>query len=115
MLITVELLETFTGVMHDDNSPERELETIFVKSAQAKIINYLGYDPETASDLTDFAIAEIQTVCLEIAALIALESNNNLGFASASDVGGQGRTFLNVVDYSKYLDRLSIYRKNTGM
>lgn len=115
MLITVNQLEAFTGVYKDEESAERELEIMFIKSAQAKVINYLGYNPEEDETLSEYALAEIQNVCLEISALICLESNNNLGVSTASDIGGQGRTFLNVVDYSKYLDRLSSYRKNTGM
>lgn len=53
-------------------------------------------------------------VCLEIATLIQAEEGSNIGVNTQNDVGIQ-RTFLNVVDYSKYLARLSAYRVTQGM
>lgn len=48
-------------------------------------------------------------VCLEIASLIQCEESSNLGVNTRDEIG-VNRTFLNVVDYSKYLDRLSSFR-----
>jgi hypothetical protein len=121
MLITVELLERYTGTFKDSDATQTELDEIYIKSAQAEIIDYLGYNPETATDgngeplVDEFALSKIKNVCLEIAALLAMEADNNLGVNTSSDAGGISRSFLNVVDFSRYLAKLSAYRKNTGM
>lgn len=54
-------------------------------------------------------------VCLEIATLIQQEENSNIGVNSKSFAEGGSRSFLNVVDYTKYLARLSRYRKNDSL
>lgn len=50
-------------------------------------------------------------VCLEIATLLQQEEDSNLGVNSKSFGDSGTRTFVNVVDYSKYLKRLDKYRK----
>ena len=116
MLITVEQLEKYTDTYSDESDTvTAELLQMFIGSAQAEIVNYLGYNPEDDDELEDYQEAQIKNVCLEIAALITMERGGNLGVSSSSDAGGIGRSFLNVVDYSKYLAKLSAYRKNTEM
>ena len=115
MLITIAQLEAYTDVYTEEDETKQELLEIFIGSAQAEIVNYLGYNPEGDEDLEDYQLMQIKNVCLEIAALIAMERGGNLGVSSSSDTGGIGRSFLNVVDYSKYLSKLSSYRKNTQM
>lgn len=53
-------------------------------------------------------------VCLEIASLMQQEESGNLGVNSKSFETGS-RTFLNVVDYSKYLARLSAFREGDAL
>ena len=118
MLITVAQLEAFTGRVGSSDEVQQGLSELYIKSAQAEIIDYLGYNPEDNTDehaagLSEYSLAKIQNVCLEIAALIAMENNNNLGVASSSGAGMVGHSFLNVVDYSRYLAKLSAYRAKT--
>ena len=116
MLISVDLLNKYTGSYNDDDDLQTELNEMYIGSAQAEIVDYLGYNPEETEELSDFALLKIKNVCLEIAALIAMEAGNNLGINTSSGADGiASRTFLNVVDYSKYLSKLSAYRKNTEM
>lgn len=121
MLITVELLERYTGTYKEADEAQNQLDEIYIKSAQAEIIDYLGYNPESKADesvetvVDEFALAKMRNVCLEIAALLAMEADNNLGVNTSSDTGGVSRSFLNVVDFSRYLAKLSAYRKNTEM
>lgn len=127
MLITIDELSEYTGVVKDFDGVQGDLYELYIKTAQAQIINYLGYNPETINEpdvqkeiaeiyggafiLDEYALADIKNTCLEIAALIAMESNNNLGVNTSSEVG-VNRSYLNVVDYSKYLAHLSAYRLN---
>lgn len=48
-------------------------------------------------------------VCLEIATLIQSEEKSNIGVNTQSDFS-VNRTFLNVVDFTKYLEKLNAYR-----
>lgn len=48
-------------------------------------------------------------VCLEIATLIQNEEKSNIGVNTQNELG-VNRTFLNVVDYTKYLEKLNAYR-----
>lgn len=130
MLITIDELAEYTGVVKDFTGTTGSLYETFIKAAQAQIINYLGYDPETINEpevqialakvygevftLDQYAMADIKNTCLEIAALIAMESGNNLGVNTSSELG-VSRSYLNVVDYTKYLSHLSAYRLNCGV
>lgn len=118
MLITTEQLSRFSGVYPEDD----DLQTIYINSAMQKISDYVGYNPEECEDFkieiyteegttTEIKVPDIfKLVCLEIATLIQAEEGSNIGVNTQSEVG-VNRTFLNVVDYSKYLDRLSSFRK----
>ncbi len=122
MIISAELLCAYTGVSYDTTDTNMaELYETYCLSAQAEVINYLGYDPEDDEGdddfeaLDEFAQGKIKNVILEIAALIAMEAGNNLGVNTSSDGSTVSRSYLNVVDYSKYLDKLSAYRRNVEM
>lgn len=108
-LVTVEQLAKFSGKYADDDVTTQSLQEIYIGSAQEIIINYLGYNP-----LTDIETipAIMRLVCLEIATLIQQEEGENIGINSKSFAETGTRTFLNIVDYSKYLQRLSAYRRN---
>ena len=125
MLITAGMLERFSGVSKDMDETQVALQEIYIESAQQIITDYVGYDPETAEEFKKTSEGDdggtVETyeipgifrfVCLEIASLIQLEEGSNLGYASSSDAGGIGRTFLNVTKYDAYLQRLSSFRKN---
>ncbi|MCR5219205.1 hypothetical protein [Treponema sp.] len=114
MLITKAQLEAFTGRVFTESDEWSDLVDIFIGSAQAEIVNYLGFNPETDEDLQDYELLQIKNVCLEIAALIAMESDCNLGVNSSSETGGISRSFLNVVDFSRYLAKLSSYVRKRG-
>ncbi len=124
MIVSAELLLAYTGVSADlEDVTTIELYNTFCLASQAEVINYLGFNPENDTGdeergykpLDEFAQGKIKNVILEIAALIAMEQGNNLGVSSSSDGMGVNRTYLNVVDYSKYLEKLSAYRRNTEM
>lgn len=159
-LISVDLLAKFSGVESDT-----ELAEIYIDSAKQQIVDYVGYDPETAerfakeievqkfftvysadgenffedAELTkpatlpegaipvlvegneyQYSIIEIKTVievpkvfahvCLEIATLMQTEEGSNIG-VNTSGEAGINRTYLNVVDFQKYLVKLSSFRE----
>lgn len=57
----------------------------------------------------------IRLTVLRIASLLQLEENNNIGVNSKSFGESGSRTFLNVVDYEKYLQKISFYKKVTAV
>lgn len=160
MLITVEELERFSGVIPQDDATQTSLLETYIGSAQDIINNYLGFNAEScinwgevdvehvvyssngvtfytdknktiqttipqgvtvvlvAGEKYHYFTSEIQVnppaivklVCLEIATLIQTEENSNIGVNTNSDVG-VSRTFLNIVDYTKYLQKIAAYRQ----
>lgn len=54
-------------------------------------------------------------VCLEIATLLQQEENENLGVNNKTFGEGGSRSFLNIVDYTKYLKRLGKYRRGDAL
>lgn len=112
MIITTDELATYSGVKRTDTT----LQEVYIESAGEIIDNYLGYDVETAERFTDddgvvTLPGIVKLTALRIATLIQMEENNNLGVNSKSFGDSGTRTFLNVVDYSKYLAVLSPYRQ----
>ena len=162
MLITIEELERFSGVIPQTDATQTSLLETYIGSAQDIINNYLGFDAESCIDWGEQSVehivysadgvtfysnvqktisvtipegvtvvlvsgekyhyfttqtqtavpAIVKLVCLEIATLIQTEENSNIGVNTNSDVG-VSRTFLNIVDYTKYLQKLSAYRQTT--
>lgn len=156
MLISVDLLAKFSGVESDP-----ELAEIYIESAKQQIVDYVGYDPETAerfaqeqqkfftvysedgenfysdAEMTkpvelpesavpvlvegnEYQYSIIETVivvpkvfahvCLEIATLMQTEEGSNIG-VNTSGEAGINRTYLNVVDFQKYLVKLTSFRE----
>jgi hypothetical protein len=52
---------------------------------------------------------------MEIATLMQQEEGQNIGINSKSFGESGSRTFLNVVDYTKYLHRLDAYRSGSSL
>lgn len=115
MIVSITELQQFSGVIKDENDT---LSPIYIGTATEIINAYLGYDCEKASRfiINDELVlpSSIKLVCLEIATLIQLEESQNLGVNSKSFNDSGSRTFLNQVDYSKYLSRISVYRSVTS-
>ena len=112
MLITVEQLQKFSGSYKDSDDVSESLVEIYIGTAADIINQYVGYKVE--DKFTE--VPEVfQMVCLEIATLLQQEESENIGVNSKSYAETGTRSFLNVVDYSKYLSRLSAYRANTGL
>lgn len=116
MLITVEQLSSFSGVYP---SSQNCLSEIYINSAEQIITDYVGFNPETKEEWKDdegnVKVPDIfRLVCLEIATLMQAEEGSNIGVNTSSDIG-VSRTYLNVVDYTKYLQRLSSFRTGSTL
>lgn len=57
----------------------------------------------------------IKLVCKEIATLMQLEENQNLGINSKSFGDSGTRSFLNVTNYDQYLKKLSKYKRGGAL
>lgn len=103
-LIDVEDFQKFSGVYADadDNTQSNCLEM-----AQNVVENYLGYKIDSWYSTLPMILK--QTV-FRIGTLLQQESSGNIGINSKSFGESGSRTFLNIVDYSKYLMPLSEYR-----
>lgn len=116
MLITTEELSTFSGVYPDSD----DLQKIYIGSASDMIQNYVGYNPETNEEWrNEEGVIEIPSlfkfVCLEIATLMQQEESQNIGINSKSFGDSGSRTFLNVVNYDKYLIRLAEFKRDKAL
>lgn len=120
MLITQEELEQFSGTYPDDNDTQTIIQETYLNSATEIINNYLCFDCEAETEENPFYNAEaekvtvpqvVKMVCFEIATLLQLEQGNNIGINNKSFEVGGSRSFLNVVDFTKYLNKISCYRK----
>lgn len=118
MIISLDQFAEFSGVAKVSDS----LQSVFVGSAQNIIEAYLGFQLEQQDETNPFYINNqvvvpdlVKLVCLEIATLIELEEGQNIGVNSSNFQDAGQRTYLNVVDYTKYLNRISCYRKITAV
>ena len=118
MLVTTELLQKFSGSVPENDT----LQKIYIDSAHSEIRAYLGFDPETSdkwdetkTEYDRVFVSAVQFVCMEIATLMEMEENQNIGINNKSFGDSGSRAFLNVVDYSKYLHRLGIYKKGSAL
>lgn len=113
MLITTEQLSGFNGSYPEDTT----LQTIYINTAHGVIMSYIGYDPENVEQWKKDEVfkSTVQFVCLEIASLMEQEEGQNIGINSKSFGESGTRSFLNVVDYSKYLKRLDSYRSKAAL
>lgn len=119
MLITPELLQAYNGIHAPATEAARELLLVHIGAAQQVISDYVGFDAEEAlseeAGLSEPARAAFRTAALRIATLLQLECGGNIGVSQSSGDFSQGRSFLNIVDYTPYLKPLSAFRRNTGM
>ena len=104
---------------YPDTSSAEDLRPDYIGMAQEIIENYLGYKLEDRFSALDVSTGEtvlsaprtFRVVCMQIATLIYMTENSNIGYSSSSSEGGTGRVFLNVTDYSRYLAHLSAWRE----
>lgn len=109
-LITADELAAFSGVTKDTDTVTTSLLNIYIGAATDKIAAYLGYDPLTDTEHYDTIPPTMKLVCLEIATLIQLEEQNNIGVNSKSFGDSGSRSFLNVTNFDPYLSKLSRWR-----
>ena len=116
-IVSKEQFIQFTGITPDDSDV---LIDIYIGSATDIINAYLGFNTtDLSSDNTFYNVEKeevdipdiVKLVCLEIASLMQLEENQNIGVNSSNFESGGSRTFLNIVDYTKYLNKLACYRQ----
>lgn len=118
LLINPDELSEYCKRYPDPDSTE-DLRPDYIGMAQEIIENYLGYKLEDRFSALDVSTGEtvlsaprtFRVVCMQIATLIYMTENSNIGYASSSSEGGTGRVFLNVTDYSRYLAHLSAWRE----
>lgn len=118
LLINPDELSEYCKRYPDTDSTE-DLRPDYIGMAQEIIENYLGYKLEDRFSALDVSTGEtvlsaprtFRVVCMQIATLIYMTENSNIGYASSSSEGGTGRVFLNVTDYSRYLAHLSAWRE----
>jgi hypothetical protein len=115
MYIDLETFQKYTNVFQDDNG----LQQSYIDSAIDIINGYLGYNPEEKilidNELNDISPeyeipSIIKMTALRIAALLQSESDSNIGITSKSFGESGARTFINTVNYDKYLVMISNYR-----
>lgn len=120
MLLTQDELSQFSGVYPDDSDTQDSIQETLLETATEMINSYLCFDCESESTDNPFYNAETETVtipqtikmvCFEIASLLQMEQSNNIGVNNKSLEMGGSRSFLNVVDFTKYLNKISCYRK----
>ena len=113
--ISIEELSKYSAV-HTDNI---ELQQKYIDSAEEIIESYLGYNPASIilqpyiyEFMPSMEVPElIKMTALRIATLLQTESDNNIGVTSKSFGDSGNRTFINTVNFDKYLIQISQYRK----
>ena len=118
MIVSVELFSKYTGVFTDDDI----LQTSYLLSSQNIVTDYLGYNPEyqllhlitgeleDINDVSEIPVI-IQLTIMRIAAILQTEEQSNIGVTSKQFGDSGSRTFVNTVDFSKYLVQIAKYRK----
>jgi hypothetical protein len=113
--IDLESFQKYTNVFQDNN----DLQQSYIDSAADIISGYLGYNPEYKILMDNepvdiLSVDEIPSIikmtALRIAALLQIESDSNIGITSKSFGEGGSRSFVNTVNYDKYLVMISNYR-----
>jgi hypothetical protein len=114
MYISLEDFKKYTGV-HDDD----DFQQSYINAAEEIVEDYLGYAPNifrlvdggtAVVDLPYEVPQLIKMTVMRIAALLQTESDMNIGVTSKSFGEGGSRTFVNTVNYDKYLIQISSYR-----
>jgi len=115
MIVSVDKFSAYTGVFTDDTN----LQESYLLSSQNIVSDYVGYNIEEKllnpiTGILEDAIEVpdiIQLTIMRIAAILQTESNGNIGITSKQFSDSGSRTFINTVDFSKYLTQISNYRK----
>jgi len=117
MIVSIKEFQNYTNVITENES----LFLSFIFSAQNIISDYLGYNPEKQLLNPQTGILEnvnieteipeiIKLTIMRIGALLLSESDSNIGVTSKSFSDSGTRTFINTVNYDKYLIQISQYR-----
>ena len=115
MIIDLKQFQIYSSI-HTDNT---ELQESYLMSAQNIVSDYVGYDiekyllfPDTGLILENIEIPEIiKLTIMRIAAILQTEGDSNIGITSKSFGDSGTRTFINTVNFDKYLIQISNYRK----
>jgi hypothetical protein len=102
MYITTTELQKYTGRYEDDTT----MQVIYISAAENIVEDYLGYE------LSDFETIPglVKITVLRIAALLQMESDNNIGVTSKTFGESGTRTFYKTTDYEVYLKQISRFR-----
>lgn len=119
MLVTPDELSSYCKRWPDGDIEGSDLREIYIGAAGNVIDNYVGYSVEERYSVVDTGTGDtvpvvppvFRLVCLQIATLMYMTENSNIGFQSSGAEGGYSRVPLNVIDYTKYLSNLSSYRE----
>lgn len=103
-LIKIADFQKFSNVYPEEND---NTQTNCLDMAQKIIEDYLGYALSVYT--TTMPIVITQTL-FRIASLLQQEGAGNIGINNKSFGESGSRSFLNIVDYSKYLAQLSEYK-----
>jgi hypothetical protein len=114
--VNLEDFQKYTGIIQDENKLTLQS---YIDASEEIVEDYLGYAPNIFKlidnevvivDLPYEAPQLIKMTVMRIAALLATESDMNIGITSKSFGEGGGRSFLNTVNFDKYLIQISSYR-----
>jgi len=117
MIVSIEQFQKYSNVFTDNE----ELQKSYLTSAQNIICDYLGYniqekilDNKTGrfkniAYIKEFPEIIILTI-MRIAAVLQTEGDSNIGITSKSFGDSGSRTFINTVNFDKYLIQVSQYR-----
>lgn len=103
-LIKIEDFQRFTNLYPEAND---NTQINCLNMSQKIIEDYLGY---TLDNYTTSIPVIIQQTLFRIASLLQQEGAGNIGINNKSFGDSGSRSFLNIVDYSKYLAQLSEYK-----
>lgn len=107
-----EITETHTVYSEDGEHFFKDEEMTKPVTIPEGITPELVEDTEYKYEITETRIIVPKVfahVCLEIATLMQAEEGTNIG-VNTSGEAGVNRTYLNIVDYSKYLVKLTSFR-----
>ena len=112
-ILTIDLFESFELVKDIDVT----FATHIIDTAEDIVIAFLGYDP-TIEDVDGGAAyttmpALIKHTVLQIASLLFMESNGNIGVTSKTMDGGMTRQFIRTTNFKPYLQKINPYRRFT--
>ena len=115
MIIDLKQFQIYSNV----NTDNPEIQNSYLMSAQNIVNDYIGYDieyyllnPITGLIEDVIEIPEIiKLTIMRIAAILQTEGDSNIGITSKSFGDSGTRTFINTVNFDKYLIQISNYRK----